>query len=131
MNTITPIEINAKEVLLLCLETLRDENLSTKFKMIAPYIMQAEHIYEHSAAKNLLDTIEPHYHIGNIVTAHEMSNFYKRNMQAQRAPARKIYDQIRAIPEFGICPLCNHRQVSDPPHFLVPRQADNCCSRNC
>lgn len=107
MNTIKPIEINAEEVLLLCLETLRDENLATKFKMIAPYIIQAEYSYEHCAAKNLLDTIEPHYHIGNIVTVHEMSNLYKRNMQAHRASARKIYDQIQAIPEGLSIILCH------------------------
>lgn len=55
---------------------------------------------------------------GGVVTAEEMSGLYGSQFARKHARGRTIYDQLIALAEHGLCPLCGQRPVSTLDHHL-------------
>lgn len=101
----------------LCSEAITNPELRARLEDIAPYVRDAEGVYDAAARAAQLYTVPRTNPVG-AVTAEEMSTLYERQMSAASGPARPIYDAIRAAPLYGICPLCGHRVVTTLDHHL-------------
>jgi hypothetical protein len=107
----------AKEILELCIQSIRDNELTGRLKLIIPLVESAEQTYIRMAKLASLHTIAGTDSVGGHVSTEEMKRVYKQTF-VRSAHTRDIYDAIKKLPENDICPLCGQRTVSTLDHYL-------------
>lgn len=107
----------ALDVLNLCVESIRDEDLTGRLSLVGDELTVAEASYVERANQQELFQIPQTIGIGR-VTVNEMKRVYKDTF-AKSARTRKIYDQIKKLPVNDICPMCGQRTVGSLDHYLA------------
>lgn len=107
-----------EEVFSTCISNISSVDLKTRLSSIIPVIDIESNRYDMLATAKTLEVIYPHSHVNHVVTAEESKKVYTEKMAKKGAPGRFYYDQIKAIPKHGICPLCGVRIVSTLDHHL-------------
>jgi hypothetical protein len=102
----------------LCADALRDEALAARLRSVAPEIEAAEAKYKERGKKASLFTIAETDDVVGRVGLEEMSALYKGTLSRLGSRPRRIYDEIKAAPRNGVCPLCGQRIVSTLDHYL-------------
>jgi len=104
-------------VLDLCIQGIRDENLTARLELIGDNIEEAEADYiEHAEAETLFSIAEAD-RVGD-VTFEEMKRVYKGTFAKSKA-TRDIYDTIKKLSPNDICPMCGQRTVGTLDHYLA------------
>jgi 5-methylcytosine-specific restriction endonuclease McrA len=85
---------------------------------IANHVGDQAAIYDDHAQRSELHRIQQTADVAGIVTTKEMVGVYDQRMAGKAGPGRQIYDAIRVLPEYGICPYCDHGPVSTLDHVL-------------
>lgn len=109
---------DARTTLELCADTLRDEALAARLRSVAPEIEAAEARYKEQGKRASLFTIAGTDDVAGRVEMEEMSALYKGTLSRSGSGPRRIYDEIKAAPRNGVCPLCCQRVVSTLDHYL-------------
>lgn len=109
----------ARATLELCADAVRDEALAARLRSVAADIEAAEAQYKERGEKAALFTIAGAKTVADRVGSDEMKALYKGTFSRQGSGPRRIYDEIRAAPKNGICPLCAQRVVSTLDHYLA------------
>ena len=109
--------ITANQILDLCIESIRDTNLTNRLGSVRARINAAEADYVAQGENETLYLIQGTDGIDNNVSTIEMEQVYARTF-VRSARTRHIYDSIKKLPENDICPLCGQRTVSTLDHYL-------------
>jgi hypothetical protein len=118
MRSLTEPVHDARTTLELCANAIRDESLAARLRSVAPEIKAAEIRYKEQGKKASLFTIAGTADVAGRVGLEEMSSLYKGTLSRLGAGPRRIYDEIKAAPRNGVCPLCGQRVVSTLDHYL-------------
>jgi hypothetical protein len=110
---------SARATFELCAKNVRSKDLSTRLLSVASEIEDAETQYKELGAKASLFTIAEADTVANRVQLEEMKALYKGTLSRLGSDLRYIYDEIKAAPKNGICPLCEQRVVSTLDHYLA------------
>jgi hypothetical protein len=106
-----------REALSLCIQSIRDRELTDRLALIADQVEAAESAYVLRGDQEELFLIPQTLGIGGI-TVNEMKRVYKDTF-AKSARTRNIYDKIKKLPVNDICPMCGQRTVSSLDHYLA------------
>lgn len=107
----------AREVVDLCVESIRDDQLKERLRHVLPHIETAELAYLACGPLADLYTIVGTDTVAGHVSTEEMKRVYKDTFVRSRR-TRHIYDAIKKAPRNDICPLCEQRTVSTLDHYL-------------
>lgn len=107
----------ARDVLNLCIKSIRDNALKERLALVVDQIDAAEASYIQHGNMQDLYQIPQTLGIGG-VTVDEMKRVYK-NTFAKSARTRNIYDKIKKLPVNDICPICGQRTVGGLDHYLA------------
>ena len=118
MRSVERPTFSSKETYNLCIEGIVDSGLKNRLEAVAEHIVDAAVEYVVRAMKLELHLVGQCNDVANIVTKDEMIELYNRRMARKGSPARAIYDTIKLLPEYGICPFCDHGPVSTLDHML-------------
>lgn len=110
---------NARSTFELCANNVRDKALSKRLRSVADEIEAAETQYKVQGAKASLFKISESTTLGGRVGIEEMKSLYKGTLSRLGSAPRRIYDEIKAAPKNGVCPLCGQRVVSTLDHYLA------------
>jgi len=124
MKGIDRPEVATSEIFDLCIETIQDADLVSRYKSIYPCIQDAEQVYEERVQNSELYKIEPCVEknreaVVGEVTKKELKNLYTNHLVPKKKPARRIYDQLLNAASGGICPTCGLGHVYTLDHYLV------------
>ena len=111
-------QFDATETYALCISRVQNERLKRRLEDISEDIAEAAAEYAQLAGNNELHLIPQANDVAGIVTKDEMVAIYEGRMAKMRGPARRVYDALRSLPEYGICPFCDHGVVSTLDHIL-------------
>lgn len=109
---------NPKIVFETCISRVKDPALKRKLESVSDNIKEAAEKYDAAGASKEFFKLHEHHNVAGIVTQKEMEKIYTDRMVNSKAPGRKYYDNLRASPPQGICPLCGQRPVSTLDHYL-------------
>lgn len=107
----------ARDMIDLCVQSIRDEDLSDRLALIGDQIENAETEYIQRGGNETLFSIAPTKVVGE-VTVDEMKRVYKGTF-AQSRRTRHIYDAIKKLSANDICPMCGQRTVTTIDHYLA------------
>ena len=107
----------ARDVLNLCIDSIRDKAFKDRLALIVGQVEAAEATYDQYGGLQEWFQIPQTLGIGG-VTADDMKRVYK-NTFAKSARTRNIYDKIKKAPVNDICPLCGQRTVGGLDHYLA------------
>lgn len=107
----------ARATLDLCIESIRDAQLTERLQKIVQQVETAEAAYRRHGEQQMFFAIPQTVGIGD-VTVDEMKRVYKGTF-AKSTRTRDIYDQIKKLPPNDICPLCGQRTVGTLDHYLA------------
>lgn len=107
----------ARDVLQLCIESIRDDALTSRLQLIGDEVGDAELVYIEHAENQSLFSIPNSDTVGN-VTVDEMKRVYKGTF-AKSKSTRDIYDAIKKLSPNDICPMCGQRTVGTLDHYLA------------
>lgn len=123
MRAIEKPSYDASEVFAMCVGSIEDEDLRDKLGEIAVDAARAAADYDEKASSASLFTIP--IHVGNNstvvlggVTKGELKSLYTQHMVGAGKPARRIYDNLRALSLGNKCPLCGIGEVKTLDHYL-------------
>lgn len=85
-------------------------------------LTSAAALYDTLADKGMLYTIKQGVTVSSQLTVADMGMLYSAGMSASRAPARAIYDRIRANSRSSKCPLCGVGVVTQLDHYLPQKK---------
>lgn len=117
MRRLNRPQFTAIDVLNLCLESIRDEQLTGRLRLVGGELAAAEATYVERANQQELFQIPQTIGIGG-VSVNEMKRVYKDTF-AKSVRTRNIYDQIKKLPINDICPMCGQRTVGSLDHYLA------------
>ncbi|MDW3689198.1 HNH endonuclease signature motif containing protein [Cupriavidus sp. CV2] len=112
---------DANEVFELCVNSISDMSLRERLLNIGPKIAHGYTEYDDFATATQLHAVpqilgkNDHIAIGE-VTKGELKGLYTSHMVPDGKPARRIYDELRALAQK--CPLCGIGQVKTLDHYL-------------
>lgn len=118
MRKIEKPNLDPKSVYLACVSRIRNEQLRFRLQTVADDIAIAAVDYDENAENGSLYRIQQHDSVGGSVTRQEMEKVYTYRMAQKGRSGRRYYDELKASAQFGVCPLCGHRQVSQLDHHL-------------
>lgn len=118
MRRVTRPAVSAQDSFATCISLVRDADLKRRLQSVADHIATQSAVYQLRASAARLDMIQQTDNVANIVTTKEMVAVYDQRMAGKKGPGRQIYDKIKSLPRFGICPFCDHRPVSTLDHLL-------------
>jgi len=121
MNHISPPQIDAGETFAVCISKVRNAVAKRSLKSIRSVIESAAVDYYQKASQNQLHRIRKTANVGP-VSGTELVKTYDQRMAKTRAPGRKIYDQIKMLPDNNRCPFCGHRDIETLDHVLPKGQ---------
>jgi hypothetical protein len=107
----------ARDVLELCIESIRDEDLTDRLELIGGEVEKAETNYIERAQDGTLYSIVQTKGVED-VTVDEMKRVYKGTF-ARSKGTRDIYDTIKKLSPNDICPMCGQRTVGTLDHYLA------------
>jgi len=107
----------ARDVLNLCIQSIQDEDLTSRLEAVGKQVEEAEGVYVDSAKNDTLFTIAQTGGLGG-VTAEEMKRVYKGTFVKSKR-TRNIYDTIKKLSTNDICPMCGQRTVGTLDHYLA------------
>lgn len=127
MRYLTPRSEDPKEIFLLCVSAIQDNDLKNRLSRCAGAVELAAKEYEikkrgnelHTISRNKSTKANKNLHVldGN-VTINEMKNVYTSYFVPKDMPGRELYDKVLSQPMNNKCPYCFHRQVSTVDHYL-------------
>ena len=109
--------MDAGETFALCISRVRDPALRLTLSRARPAIEAEAATYERRATRSELHRVLQTTSIGG-VPIEEMVRTYDSRMAKKGQPGRKVYDEIKMLPENDTCPFCGHRSVSTLDHIL-------------
>lgn len=112
---------SAQDILALCIDSIRDAELTHRLRQTLGHINLAESTYFTRGPRYELHTILPTEGIATYVTTKEMERVYKDTF-VRSVNTRHIYGALKSAPINDICPLCSQRTVSTLDHYL-PKSA--------
>ena len=118
MRAVARPAFGAKQTYAQCISRVRNGDLKARLEGIMDNVVEAGTQYSIHAQDGALHRVTRSDTIGGVVTKKEIVNVYDGRMARKGSPGRSIYDAIKALPEFGICPLCYHGTVSTLDHVL-------------
>ncbi|MCM2291424.1 hypothetical protein NAC44_03660 [Allorhizobium sp. BGMRC 0089] len=117
MRKLSPIKFSARDIVVLCASSIRDNDLKRRVGDLADAVETAEEVYLNSADRYAFFDIPKSDCVGQ-VTVDEMKRVYKGTF-AKSKTTRPIYDLIKKLPENDICPMCGQRTVGTLDHYLA------------
>jgi len=117
MRRLTRPQFDAREVLDLCIASIRDKQLTNRLELIGEKVAAAEAAYVQHGDQQELFQIPQTIGIGDI-SVDEMKRVYKDTF-AKSTRTRNIYDKIKKLPVNDICPICGQRTVGSLDHYLA------------
>lgn len=117
MRRLTRPPFAARDVLNLCIASIRDEQLTNRLALIGEQVAAAEATYIQHGDQEELFQIPQTRNIGD-VSVDEMKRVYKDTF-TKSARTRNIYDKIKKQPLNDICPICGQRTVGSLDHYLA------------
>lgn len=138
MWTVDRPVFNAEETFTCCISRVRSDELRERLKCVTNDIVDSARKYATYAAQQELHHFPHDDNVAGVVTRDEMIATYDQRMVPKDAPARRIYDAIKLLPEHDLCPFCDHGVVSTLDHVLpktiypvlavTPDNLVGCCS---
>lgn len=110
--------VSARDSYSTCISRVRNPDLKRRLRSVADHVATQSVNYQICASATRLDLIRQTENVANVVTTKEMVAVYDQRMAGKKGPGRHIYDKIKSLPQFGICPFCDHRPVSTLDHLL-------------
>lgn len=110
---------DARSTLELCADNVRDKDFAKRLRSVASDVEAAEKKYKVQGTKASLYTIAEATTVAGRVSLEEMKTLYKGTLSRLDSTPRHIYDEIKAAPRNGICPLCGQRVVTTLDHYLA------------
>lgn len=107
----------ARDILDLCVQSIRDEDLKERLRQLGNQIETAETEYIEHAENASLFAIPTANFFGG-VSVGEMKRVYKGTFAKSRR-TRYIYDTIKKLSANDICPMCGQRTVGTVDHYLA------------
>lgn len=107
----------ACDALNLCIESIRDKDLTDRLALIGDEVAAAETAYIMYGDLQELFQVPQTRGVG-LVEVSEMKRVYKETF-AKSVRTRNIYDQIKKQPVNDICPICGQRTVGSLDHYLA------------
>jgi len=108
----------AKETYSTCISKVRNPYLKSRLEACKDLVDEAETEFDSLITTGNIYTISAEVIVNGNVSAKELENVYTQRMAKKDKPGRIVYDKLFSLPEFGICPLCGHRQVETLDHYL-------------
>lgn len=118
MRRVARPAVSARDSFTTCISLVRDVDLRLRLKSVTDHVEAQSASYQLHASTARLDLIQQTNGVANAVTTKEMVAVYDQRMAGKKGPGRHIYDKIKSLPRFGICPFCDHRPVSTLDHLL-------------
>ncbi|WP_299615312.1 HNH endonuclease [Pelagibius sp.] len=118
MWNVTRPEFSAKETYEICISKVKNRDLKKRLNVVSSSIVEAAKDYAERAENAELHLVSQSDGVVGLVTTKEMVAVYDGRMAVQRGPGRSIYDKLKALPELGVCPFCDHGPVSTLDHIL-------------
>lgn len=101
-----------------CISRIRDHNLKQRLEYVSERISDEAEAYFQRAVDAELHLVQRTNGVAGLVTTGEMVALYDQRLAGKKGAARHIYDAIKLLPGYGICPFCDHRPVSTLDHIL-------------
>lgn len=117
MKSLTPVTYKASDVLTLCADSIRDENIKAYLGALAKTVADAETAYLAAGQAGTLYLVPTSDVIGDMSNA-AMKKVYKETF-VKSVKTRPIYNEIMSLPEHGICPACGQNSVKQLDHYLA------------
>jgi hypothetical protein len=111
-------EFDATETFELCISRIQNQSLKRRLTEIIEDISEAALEYAEHAENGTLYLIARDTDVAGIVTTEEMVAIYNDRMVGKGGQGRAVYDALKSLPEYGICPYCDHGTVSTLDHVL-------------
>ncbi len=89
-----------------------------KFLSITSEIEREAKLYDQRGKRHTLHCTEAAEKVGADVSTKEMVNLYDTHLAREGSVCKPIYDELKAIPKLGRCPLCGIGTVSTLDHYL-------------
>jgi hypothetical protein len=118
MWTVARPEFEVEETFMLCVSKIVSDELRERLERVSDAVVDAAMEYSGNATRQDLHLFPQVNNVAGVVTRDEMIAVYDGRMVAKRAPGRSIYDAIKLLPDYGICPYCDHGNVSTIDHVL-------------
>lgn len=123
MRAINPPNLDIQIVYRACINSIKDDDLSTRLQSIMTNIIQSSSDYGNKALTSMLYTIPPNHcdndaiALGN-VTKKELRAVYSSYFVPATKLARIYYDQLISLAPLGKCPYCGVGYASTLDHYL-------------
>lgn len=117
MKRLDPPAFTATQAIEACASGITEAERAAVLRQALPVIEAAEREYQALGVAGELHRVVPTGDVTPSLGAELMSVIYKRHF-VRAAASRRLYEQIRMAPEFGICPLCGQRIVATVDHYL-------------
>jgi hypothetical protein len=119
MRSLAMPAFNARSTFELCVDNIDDDDFRERLRLVTDEIEAAENKYEKNGKAATLFTIAKSDSIAGEISTTEMRKVYKGTFSRLNTPPRAIYDNIKAAPKHGVCPLCGQRSVATLDHYLA------------
>lgn len=116
MRNIQKPEDAAEQVYLTYIGNMRDGALKNQMVSVSKDVQLESNLYEAKAQTGKFFEM-PQTHLDRVVDD-QLKTIYDSKFSKKGQPGRVIYDKLKAIPNYGICPLCGQRDVSSLDHYL-------------
>lgn len=117
MRKVKKPDFNVKSIVCDCAETISDVDMKNRIMTVSDFIQTRSIEYDYLAEKQLLDSIQEHNMVADIVTKEEMIKLYTNKFAKHHDVRYKYYDKIM-VSSNGICPSCGLGQVGNLDHYL-------------
>ena len=118
MRVVARPDFDAQNTFIRCTSKVRNDDLKIRLTSIKKHIAEAAALYKIRAQNEELHLIAQSEDVAGIVTKKEMVDVYEGRMVRKGSPGRSIYNALKSLPDHGICPFCDHGQVSTLDHIL-------------
>ncbi len=118
MKSLPRPEITTAQVVVACVASIRDPDLSCRLAEVAGRLTLAETAYLFRGVGMSLFQIPTSDGVAGRLTAAEMMRVYAATF-VRSVRTRAIYDALKAAPANDICPFCAQRTVSTLDHYLA------------
>lgn len=118
MRSVVRPSFDAGSTYALCIDSVRDGDLRKRLKSVTAEVVFAAERYAERAALSELHLIPQKEDVAGIVSKEEMVGVYNKRMARKGSRGRRIYDALKSLPDYGICPFCDHGPVSTLDHIL-------------
>jgi HNH endonuclease len=118
MRSVERPQFGTEQTYTLCISKVQDDELRQRLVDVTADIVDAAEEYAGHAMDEELYLVPQTNGVAGLVTTEEMVAVYNYRMAGKGGPGRSIYDALKLLPNFGICPYCDHGLVSTLDHIL-------------